>query len=502
VEHLGGLLEPPVTDFVTNVPMPTLGPNGWIVPSQEDILIGVQADMQLAFNGNLNFTTSTGSSTNPTPQAQQATSFAAIIFDCFNQEVALFNGEDPAFATGRMLDALCRIYFLTRIPGSPTSVVATCVGLANTQIPIGALATDSSGNIYSCLQAGTIPVSGTIDLNFANINDGPIACPAGTLTTIYRAISGWDTITNASDGVLGAFTESDQALEQRRVDSVGAPSIGMVGSIIGAVAEVLGVLDYAGYQNDTGSPVTYQGVTVGANSVLIVVAGGSESAVAQAILTKKMPGCGMSGNTTVTAYDTNPLYVSPIPYTITYEVPSTLGIVFAVSIKNSSSVPSNAQALIAGAIANAFAGLPPPNSPPGAWAPPRARITSLLFASDYYPAIQALGSWAQIVSVQIGSSNSPAAQFTATISGTTMTASAVASGTIAIGQTLIGANIPDGVTITALGTGSGGTGTYTLSAPQTIGSGETMYGVVGGLNDLQVLASQIPGLNNVVLTLV
>lgn len=62
--------------------------------------------------------------------------------------------------------------------------------------------------------------------------------------------------------------------------------------------------------------------------------------------------------------------------------------------------------------------------------------------------------------------------FTAAISGTTMTVSAVTSGALAVGQT-IQTNGASGVlantVITALGTGSGGTGTYTV-ASQTVAS--------------------------------
>lgn len=62
------------------------------------------------------------------------------------------------------------------------------------------------------------------------------------------------------------------------------------------------------------------------------------------------------------------------------------------------------------------------------------------------------------------------AVFTASISGTTMTVSAVTSGTIAVGHTIYGAGVTTGTTITALGTGTGGTGTYTVSASQTVSS--------------------------------
>lgn len=58
--------------------------------------------------------------------------------------------------------------------------------------------------------------------------------------------------------------------------------------------------------------------------------------------------------------------------------------------------------------------------------------------------------------------------FTASISGTTMTVTAVASGTIQIGQTLAG---PTACTVDAYLTGAGGTGTYTVSVSQTFASG-------------------------------
>lgn len=86
---------------------------------------------------------------------------------------------------------------------------------------------------------------------------------------------------------------------------------------------------------------------------------------------------------------------------------------------------------------------------------------------------------------------STAAQFTASISGTTMTVSAVASGTIAVGQYIYVAGIIGGTKITALGTGTGGTGTYTLNNSQTVSS-STMYSSVGQTNyalDWSVLPS-------------
>lgn len=62
------------------------------------------------------------------------------------------------------------------------------------------------------------------------------------------------------------------------------------------------------------------------------------------------------------------------------------------------------------------------------------------------------------------------ASFTASIAGTTMTVTAVASGVIGVGVQLTGTGVTAGTTITALGTGTGGAGTYTVSASQTVAS--------------------------------
>ena len=51
------------------------------------------------------------------------------------------------------------------------------------------------------------------------------------------------------------------------------------------------------------------------------------------------------------------------------------------------------------------------------------------------------------------------------VSGTTLTVTAVNFGVVTVGQILSGTNVPDQMVITALGTGTGGTGTYTVNNP-------------------------------------
>jgi hypothetical protein len=65
---------------------------------------------------------------------------------------------------------------------------------------------------------------------------------------------------------------------------------------------------------------------------------------------------------------------------------------------------------------------------------------------------------------------SGAGSYTGSISGSTMTITAVSSGTLQVGQFIYGSGIAVGTYITALGSGAGGVGTYTVSISQTVAS--------------------------------
>lgn len=180
---------------MTNVTPVTFTPTGVDAPQVSAIKAGVYADYNDAFGGNLN-------PADETPQGQLITTTTAIVADSNSRWVWLVNQIDPDTADGFMQDAIARIYFLDRSPGAPTAVQCVCMGATGTQIPVGAQAQDTSGNLYVCTQAGEIPVSGSITLSFANAKNGPIPCPANTLTTIYRAIPGWESINNPFSNVF------------------------------------------------------------------------------------------------------------------------------------------------------------------------------------------------------------------------------------------------------------------------------------------------------------
>lgn len=539
------------------VPVITFSPTGFVAPSESEILAGVQADLNAAFGGNLNPALNT-------PQGQVASSDTAIIGQVDTTFVTLAQLMDPAYSYGRFQDAIGRIVpgqGFARNPAQPTVVQATCTGAAGVNIPIGQLVKSADGNLYVCVEAGTIPVGGSIALTFQCTVSGPISCPANNLgPQPYTALPGLDTITNAAPGVVGNNIESRAAFELRRTGAVAANSVQTLPAIRGAVFEVPNVLDCYTSENFTSSTIviggtvttssiattnltvasiasggailigaavngagvtagtvivsqtsgtlggvgvyvvnhsqtvssetiTIGGVSLAANSLYVAVTGGASADVAQAIWSKKSPGCNMSGNTTVTVYDTSPPYTAPYPsYSVTYEIPSSLPFAFNVVLTNSTAVPSTALSQIQTAILNAFAG-----EDGGS----RARIGAEIYASRYYTAVASLGSWASIIDIQIGTPNTPQASFTASISGTTMTVASTQQGTVAIGQAVFGTGVAAGTYIVS------GTGPYTLNKSQTVAS-TAMTGVTATQNVTFVRIDQAPTLDasNIVLTLV
>jgi len=374
--------------ITTNVPSLSFGAAGVVAPPESKILSGVLTDMNAAFGGFLN------TQNLETPQGQLASSLTAIIGDKNATLMRYVSQVDPLYAQGRMQDAIGRIYFLDRKPAEPTVVTVTCIGLIGVNIPLGALVSDSAGNIYACTEAGVIPPTGSIDLQFANQQTGPIACPAGTITSLYQYIAGWDKAFNEQDGVLGSDVESAAEFEFRRKNSVALNARGSLPSIYASVFSVPDVLDVYVTENTSSLP-TSAGVTaytLAAHSIYVAVVGGDPQAIAEAIWRKKDVGADYNGNTTVQVQDMS--YDPPRPtYNVKFNIPLTTPVRFAVQISANLALPSDIVQRIQQAIISAFAG-----GDGGA----RARIGAQIFASRFYATIKAVDPNVQVVSVLLG----------------------------------------------------------------------------------------------------
>ena len=374
--------------MATTVPQPTLGPSGFTPVEESAILTAVQNDLDAAFGTPLDHGLST-------PQGQIASSLTAIIADKNDLFTYYVSQVDPLYAEGRMQDAIGRIYFMQRIAAKSTVVTCTCTGLPGTVIPANTQAKDTTGQLYYAV-SGTglsgIPISGIVDLDFANQIPGPTECAIGAINKIYSAIPGWSSIYNSAIGILGRDVETSQEFELRRQGSIGINSSSQVSSVYAAIAALdPSPLDVYVNENRTSGTVGIGTVLLAPHSIYVAVLGGTQASIAQAIFDKVSAGCAFNGNTTSIITDMNYSYPQPT-YTVKYQTPTAFPIDVEVVLKNSVNVPETIVVDVQNAVSGAF---------DGDDGGPRARIGSTTFASRFFSPVAALGPYVQIVGITL-----------------------------------------------------------------------------------------------------
>ena len=389
-----------MTTLNTAVPDVTITENGLLIPDVSDILAGRLTDMTTALGGGASQSVSS-------PQGQLAQSDTEIIAQTDDKLLCLFNQINPDYSTGRFQDGIGRIYFMDRISAQSTVVTAQCIGKVNTVIPAGSSAIDTNGYIYQSIDEAVIPSTGTINVQFVNTTTGPISCATGALNQIYRAVSGWDSITNASPGVVGVDVESRIAFETRRKQSVARNSRNQDASMLSALLATSGVLDAYVWSNRTAATVN-KGTTsfpVLAHSIYICVYGGADEDVAESIFQTYNPGANMNGGTHYTVYD-NVNYLPPYPeYDMQWQKATPARVYFKVELDSSLNPPSDITSQVKTMIANVFNG--------GYEGIGKARIGSTINAGKYYaPVISISPDTVGILSLEVsldGATFGPAA---------------------------------------------------------------------------------------------
>ncbi len=321
---------------------------GVSVPKTSDIRASIAEKIQAAFQAG---GSSAVANTDPDQPLGQVVDAIVAEVEAKNAELAfLSNVFSMDQATGFFLDALVSLYFIERKVSEPTIVQCVCSGLQGTAIPFGAVVQDTNGNKFRCLTAGeTIGENGTVSVNFAAVEHGPLEVQAETVTKIVTTVPGWDSVINPVAGVTGRDEESDAVLRDRTKQSVALNSHGSVSSLESAVAQVDGVIDVSVLENITNVPEEQFGITVPGHSIAVCVAGVEGADIAQAIYEKKDAGCGMTGTTEVT-------YVLPstgTEYTYPIIVPTNTNVFVQVTLFTQSIGPSLQQAIADAIVADA-----------------------------------------------------------------------------------------------------------------------------------------------------
>ncbi|KAB1581170.1 baseplate J/gp47 family protein [Serratia marcescens] len=366
-----------MTTLRTAVPGVTITETGLLVPEIADVLAGRLTDLDTALGGGMNQSLTS-------PQGQMASSEAEIIAEMQDKLLCLFNQMNPDFSAGRFQDGIGRIYFMERIPGRGTLVTVQCTGAVGAKIPAGSMAEDIHGYQYLSVNEEIIGPTGVVDVIFQNTVNGPIACGSHELTQIYRAVPGWDSVSNAAPGVQGNEVESRTAFETRRRQSVSRNAQNVDAAVLAELLATPGVVDAWVWSNRESVTVT-KGATaypVKPKSIFISVYGGANDDVAQAIFTRAFPGVDFNGDVSISV-EQREGYEPPYPtYIIGWLKAAPKRVYFTVNVEQSDTLPADAESEIRGAMLRTFNGEDGKN--------PRARIGSLIGVGRYYSAVTAL----------------------------------------------------------------------------------------------------------------
>jgi uncharacterized phage protein gp47/JayE len=219
-----------------------------------------------------------------------------------------YNGFNRQAADGAQLDNVGDITGTPREVARKTRVLCTVNLNASQSYTPGQLKANVVGqptNTFVNESAITSTTSGNYSAWFVSEVFGPQVANAGTLTQITTPVSGWNSITNAADGVLGALAEEDGDYRVRQEDELFAGGSSSQDAIRVDLLQVSGVLSAYVYENVTMF-TDASGVPAKACECIIfdgLVPAASNNEIAQAIWNNKAPGLETYGTSFGTATD-------------------------------------------------------------------------------------------------------------------------------------------------------------------------------------------------------
>lgn len=266
-------------------------------------------------------------------------------FDTAAQGAATFNSFSPATAQGLGLARNVKINGLEKRSATNSTVDLVIVGQGGTVITNG-VAQDTLSQKWNLPISVVIPGGGSVTVTATADQVGAVSGLPNTITKIFTPTLGWQTVNNPAAATLGEPVETDADLRARQTVSTANPSVSLLVGTEGAVANVAGVTDVRGYENDTDST---DGNTLPPHSISIVVSGGDSDDIANTIAVHKTPGTHTYGSTTVDTVDARGM-----PLAISFYRPTVPEIGVQMTITASPSFTSDYLPVIKQAIADAI----------------------------------------------------------------------------------------------------------------------------------------------------
>lgn len=271
---------------------------------------------------------------------------AKAAYDTASIAASTYNSFSPVTAQGVGLSRNVKINGINRRVPTNSVVDLTIVGQSGTVLT-DAIATDALNQKW-LIPVTTIPGGGSVTATAVAELPGAITADANTINQIFTPTRGWQTVNNVLAATPGEPVETDAELRLRQQQSTANPSLTVLDGTNGAVLNVSGVLKERGYENDTG---TTDGNGLPAHSISILVKGGDDVEIANAIALHKTPGTRTfatgAGAVSEIVYDAHGM-----PLTINFQRPTSVTIKAEITIAVDIGWTSEYEALIQQAVAD------------------------------------------------------------------------------------------------------------------------------------------------------
>lgn len=254
--------------------------------------------------------------------------FSEALSECWNAAYQASIQFDPLKNTGAGQSGTVQLNAILRKPGSPAILQMQMSGDVGTGIPEGSIVASADGTQeFSTLADCVIGSNGT---GLVQAQETIASGTTPALNTVVRIITilpggGWTGATNIATISESQTAETDEQLRARQQRSTALTSYRLIEAIYAAAMNVPGVIYARAYQNASTYPVDSRGIPY--KEVALVVEGGADNDVANALFLRLPTGQIGFGTTTVPLTD-----IQGLVYPISFSRPNDLLIYISLTI--------------------------------------------------------------------------------------------------------------------------------------------------------------------------
>lgn len=263
----------------------TIDANGFKAESFTEILTRLSNGLKNIYGQDINLD-------QDTPDGQQLGIQANIISDFQDLALYIYNSMDPDLADGANFDKLLKLLARTRLPSSRSTVDIEMVLNKTVSIPSSYTIKDLNNQNWIIGTAQTLD-AGTHLVSFYSEDWGNITAEPNTINEQVTILTEVVSINNPESAISGRDEESIVQVRERRNKILEINASSTIGSIIGKILDLNGVVDAVPYENMTKiyDPVR----DIQPNSYWIVVKGGDIAQISEIIAKDKTGGTGLKG---------------------------------------------------------------------------------------------------------------------------------------------------------------------------------------------------------------